>query len=489
MTTPKSGSFPGSGTLSRARRWLKRNRHDSRVSSGNTHDSDNGGDDGDPEPSGAQRSNDTTASPSRMVSLAAKISREAARLETHMRDHGDTMPDFGPDSPPDYPPLPGDIAESRRVIISASAELRDLATGPRETLRWGVWDFLDIIAFQVLGHFEIAKLVPEQGTISLSDLARQTALDDVNLARLLRLAMTRRVFCEPSPAQIGHTAASRLLASDPAMQAWIGLNTEDFLPAAGHVLQSLLASPEATSPLQAGFNYAWGTAGIEPMFATFSREPARAHRLGHALSSMTGGEGYEVHHLVQGSAKVLGDVDLRGGTLVDVGGSHGFVSVDLARQHRRMRFIVQDLPRTIESAPNPVSEDGDVTRRIEFMAHDFFTDQVVKGADVYLLRWILHNHSKPYAVKILKSLVPALKPGARIIVNEHCLSPFGEKNEGDERQMRRMDALMLCLLNAQVRSEAEFRDLFRAADERMVFKGATRPPGSRMSIVEAVWEP
>ncbi|KAL8350943.1 hypothetical protein RB598_005954 [Gaeumannomyces tritici] len=134
------------------------------------------------------------------------------------------------------------------------------------------------------------------------------------------------------------------------------------------------------------------------MFATFSRQPARAHRLGHALSSMTGGEGYEVHHLVQGSAKVLGDVDLRGGTLVDVGGSHGFVSVDLARQHRRMRFIVQDLPRTIESAPNPVSEDGDATRRIEFTAHDFFTDQVVKGADVYLLRWILHNHSKPYAV-------------------------------------------------------------------------------------------
>ncbi|KAL8323347.1 hypothetical protein RB597_009224 [Gaeumannomyces tritici] len=122
------------------------------------------------------------------------------------------------------------------------------------------------------------------------------------------------------------------------------------------------------------------------MFATFNRQPARAHRLGHALSSMTGGEGYEVHHLVQGSAKVLGDVDLRGGTLLDVGGSHGFVSVDLAWQHRRMRFIVQDLPRTIESAPNPVSEDGDVTRRIEFTAHDFFTDQLVKGADVYLLR-------------------------------------------------------------------------------------------------------
>ncbi|EJT70477.1 sterigmatocystin 8-O-methyltransferase [Gaeumannomyces tritici R3-111a-1] len=224
------------------------------------------------------------------------------------------------------------------------------------------------------------------------------------------------------------------------------------------------------------------------MFATFSRQPARAHRLGHALSSMTGGEGYEVHHLVQGSAKVLGDVDLRGGTLVDVGGSHGFVSVDLARQHRRMRFIVQDLPRTIESAPNPVSEDGDATRRIEFTAHDFFTDQVVKGADGTLSPPLDLAQSLE-TIRRLKSLVPALKPGARIIVNEHRLSPFGEKNERDELQMRRMDALMLCLLNVQVRSEAEFRDLFRAADKRMAFKRATRPPGSRMSIFEAVWEP
>lgn len=40
----------------------------------------------------------------------------------------------------------------------------------------------------------------------------------------------------------------------------------------------------------------------------------------------------------------------------------------------------------------------------------------------------------------------------------------------DESVMRRMDMVMLTLLNAQERTEAEFRELFRAADEGFVFK-------------------
>ena len=55
--------------------------------------------------------------------------------------------------------------------------------------------------------------------------------------------------------------------------------------------------------------------------------------------------------------------------------------------------------------------------------------------------------------------------------------------------MRRMDLVMLCLLNAQERTESEFAGLFAAAHEGFAFKGCTRAPGSRMSVVEAVWKP
>lgn len=82
----------------------------------------------------------------------------------------------------------------------------------------------------------------------------------------------------------------------------------------------------------------------------------------------------------------------------------------------------------------------------------------------------MHNYSTPYAVKLIKNLVPALKPGARVLINDHCLLPAGQENPWDEKVIRRMDMVMLALLNSQERSEDEFRALFAAADEGFVFK-------------------
>jgi hypothetical protein len=59
---------------------------------------------------------------------------------------------------------------------------------------------------------------------------------------------------------------------------------------------------------------------------------------------------------------------------------------------------------------------------------------------------------------------------------------------GGERIIRTMDLVMLTLLNAQERSEDQFRALFERVDRRFVFRGAKRLEGCRMSVVEAVWE-
>jgi hypothetical protein len=73
-------------------------------------------------------------------------------------------------------------------------------------------------------------------------------------------------------------------------------------------------------------------------------------------------------------------------------------------------------------------------------------------------------------VRLLKNLIPALKPGARILINDHCLREAGQETPWDETVMRRMDMVMWTLLNAQERTEQEFRALFAAAGEGFVFK-------------------
>lgn len=195
--------------------------------------------------------------------------------------------------------------------------------------------------------------------------------------------MTKGLFHEPTPNHIAHTAASRALAEDADLEAWLGFNADDIFPAAAHVLEAITAYPEATSLTRSGFCFAFDTVDKEPMFVTFGKDANRARRMGKAMASLTGGEGYEVRYLldVEGGGYDFGEVDERGGTLVDVGGSIGFVAVEMARRYRNMRFVVQDLPKTVESAPRPVDGDEQVAGRVQLMAHDFWGEQSVKGAD------------------------------------------------------------------------------------------------------------
>lgn len=78
---------------------------------------------------------------------------------------------------------------------------------------------------------------------------------------------------------------------------------------------------------------------------------------------------------------------------------------------------------------------ADIQARVEFQAHDFFTEQPVK-ADVYLFRNVFHSWSDSRAIRILQALVPALKPGARIVINDYLLPEPGTMSHMKERAVR-----------------------------------------------------
>lgn len=369
---------------------------------------------------GATTTTVATTNGATMTELADKISRETAKLEKYMKENGLPMPSFDVNAADDFPRLPEEIQQSRLEIVDATKQLRDLTVGPRESVRWGVWDvsflsdkilgtnihadqnpqFFDVLALQMINSYGLANLVPLDHPITLTDLGKLTPLDPVNLARILRTAMTNHIFHEPTPNTIAHTASSRLLATDPELAAWIGFNSEDIFPSAAHVLPALREYPEATSLTQAGFQFAFDTVDKEPMFATFGKDAARAKRMGRAMASLTGGEGYEVAYFVD--EYDFADLDARGGTFVDVGGSHGFVCVDLARKWRNMRFVVQDLQKTVESAPKPVDKDSQVAERVRFASHDFFTQQELVGDG----KFVFCTLRKPLDASSLSSLGP-----------------------------------------------------------------------------------
>ena len=137
------------------------------------------------------------------------------------------------------------------------------------------------------------------------------------------------------------------------------------------------------------------------------------------------------------AAQVIDGFDwdvVKDGTVVDVGGSHGVVSIELARRFSSLHFIVQDREEVVAESSQMVPED--VADRVTFMAHDFFTEQPVKNADVFFFRWILHNWSDKYCVRILRALIPALKPGARVLIQDILLPEPGTMHYYHERKMR-----------------------------------------------------
>ena len=121
-------------------------------------------------------------------------------------------------------------------------------------------------------------------------------------------------------------------------------------------------------------------------------------------------------------------------TFVDVGGSHGSIDMALTRVLPGIHCIVQDAPQVISKAQPKLP--AELVDRVEFMPYDFFTEQPIKGADVYFFRWIFHDWPDKYCIKILKNLIPALKHGARIIINEFIVPKPGEVPVYQEQLVR-----------------------------------------------------
>jgi trans-aconitate methyltransferase len=75
-------------------------------------------------------------------------------------------------------------------------------------------------------------------------------------------------------------------------------------------------------------------------------------------------------------------------TVVDVGGSQGYVNILLALRFPHLRFTIQDRPKGVQSAKEKL--DAEIAQRIDFQAYDFFTEQPFI-ADAYLFRWNFHD--------------------------------------------------------------------------------------------------
>jgi hypothetical protein len=85
-----------------------------------------------------------------------------------------------------------------------------------------------------------------------------------------------------------------------------------------------------------------------------------------------------------------------------------------------LKFVVQDRAPALKQAETevwPKENAGALADgKVKFMPHDFFEVNPVQKAEIYWLRYILHDWSDDYCVRILSAIKPSMGPRSRILI-------------------------------------------------------------------------
>lgn len=299
-----------------------------------------------------------------------------------------------------------------------------------------------------------------KGAKTLSELAEITGTHEPSLYRLLRALTSVGVFQRDADGRYANSPLSEVLRSDvpESMRAAAHMicDREHWQPH-GNMLQSVKTGEIA-------FEYTFGM----PVFPYFAQNPAAAEVFDNAMTSFSRGISNAVAATYDFSEAEI---------IADIGGGHGLVLSTVLKAAPQAKGILFDQPQVIEGADAVLQAEG-AADRIEKLSGDFFKEIPVE-ADIYLMKFIIHDWNDEQAHTILTNLARSAKPGAKILLIETLV----EEDDAVPSMSKVMDLNMLVMTGGKERTEKEYAALF----EKTGFK-LTRviPTPSPTQIIEAV---
>ncbi|KAF1949188.1 sterigmatocystin 8-O-methyltransferase [Byssothecium circinans] len=434
-----------------------------------------------------------------LTSLAARISELTGTITKHLKEKKLEAPTFAANSPLKFPVIEGDLFVQRQVLLDAINDLHTLIQGPSES----VFNYVhtaapDISCLNVLNFFDFWSAVPldPSSSASFAEISQHVHLPLEVTTRILQHAFTLRLFAETHPGKLStrviHTSRSAALATSPGLRGLVQAVGDD-ASAPTIVLNEALNRyskdkqqlPEkqeetAFALLHSGALYQ----GHERYFDFQESEGGwRTRSYTRFMKYLK--EIFGLEELVVGVLDWEGVGEAR---VVDVGGSAGHDAVVLASKFPNLSVTVQDLPH-VESEFNATVPE-ELKSRVTFHAHSFLTPQPPLNASIYLFKMILHDTSDADAILIFRALIPALKPGARVVLLEY-IGNRGETETALPLTMRQwgtaVDIRLMALMNGRERMVGEWGELFKRTDERFEVSGVRVGEGGFFVTVEAVW--
>jgi SAM-dependent methyltransferase len=297
-----------------------------------------------------------------------------------------------------------------------------------------------------------------QGPRSSDEVATSVGAQPQALYRVLRLLASIGVLVETAPRTFGLTALGETLRSDAPDSVRNFAITET---APGHWLPwgRLIDSVRTGRPMTDE------TLGMD-LFAWYAQNPEEAGWFNAAmgnLSALAAGELVRVYDF--SSVR----------TVADVGGAHGVLLAAILKANPAARGILFDLPHVIATAGAAIEAQG-LAERCALVSGDFF-QSVPEGADLHLLKQIIHDWDDERATLLLRNCHRALAPNGKVLLVEMVVP-----SDNHPSPAQSMDLNMLVVAGGRERTEEEYRQLFQAAGFRL---DRVIPTHSPFSVIEA----
>jgi len=290
------------------------------------------------------------------------------------------------------------------------------------------------------------------------ELGRAVGADPHALYRVLRLLASLGVFAEVMPGSFALTPLGETLRSDSPNSVRNFAITET---APGH----WLPWGRLYDSVRTGQATARQALGME-LFEWYAQNAEEAGYFNAAMSNLSSLAASEL-------VRVYDFSSVR--TVADVGGGHGILLMAVLRANPTARGILFDLPHVIATAGSAIAAAG-LQDRCQLVSGDFF-ETVPEGADLHLLKQIVHDWNDERATRLLQNCHRALAPEGKLLLVEMVIPADNRPSPAQA-----MDLNMLVILGGQERTKEQFGRLLQAAEFRL---DRIIPTHSPFNVIEA----
>ncbi len=326
---------------------------------------------------------------------------------------------------------------------------------PQAVIMQMAMGFIVSQALAVGARLEIADLLAD-GAKSAAELAALTATHEPSLYRLLRALASIGVLRKDGGKFSNTTLGDCLRSDHPAsMRAALQMMGDpEHWNSHGNMQQSIKTGEIA-------FDYTFGM----PVFPYFAQNPKAAEVFDRSMTSFSAAV----------AEAVSSGYDFSGAeTIADIAGGRGILLAKVLQKNPSANGILFEQAHVLEG--NILANEG-VAERTELKSGDFFAEIPVV-ADIYLMKFIIHDWNDEQSVAILNNLAKSAPKGAKVLLVETVV----EEDDNAPSLSKIMDLNMLVMTGGKERTPREYTALF----EQTGFEFVKVYPTAPLQIVEAV---